>query len=92
MSFERLINTLTGLISENDNEKSSHWQKILGNKQSFLDIKGNYGYGQYKEFHLFNEVYHHIMQSLIFNKDLKKFEEYKLIKKYYKKICGCYGT
>ena len=86
MSIEILINTLTDLISENEKEKSSHWQKILNKKQSFLDIKGNYGYGQYKEYNLLYEAYHHIMQTVIFGRRLKEFHEYKLIKENYKKF------
>tara|TARA_Y100000816_G_C26076266_1_gene566603 strand:- start:411 stop:1283 length:873 start_codon:yes stop_codon:yes gene_type:complete len=86
MSIEILINTLTDLISENEKEKSSHWQKILNKKQSFLNIKGNYGYGQYKEYNLLYEAYHHIMQTIIFGRRLKEFHEYKLIKENYKKF------
>ena len=86
MSFEILIRTLTDLISENEKEKSSHWQEILSNKQSFLNFKGNYGYGQYKEYNIFYETYHSLMQTLIFGGKLKEFDEYKLIKQNYKKF------
>lgn len=86
MSIEILINTLTDLISENEKEKSSHWKKILNKKHSFLNIKGNYGYGQYKEYNLIYEAFHNIMQTIIFGRGLKEFHEYKLIKENYKKF------
>ena len=86
MSFEILISALTDLISENEKEKSSHWREILKNKQSFLNFKENYGYGQYKEYNKFYETYHSLMQTLIFGRELKEFNEYKLVKHYYKKF------
>lgn len=86
MSFEILINALTDLISENEKEKSSHWREILRDKRSFLNFKENYGYGQYKEYNKFYETYHSLMQTLIFGRELKEFNEYKLVKHYYKKF------
>ena len=67
-------------------KKSSHWKKNIKNKQSFLNFKENYGYGQYKEYNKFYETYHSLMQTLIFGRGLKEFNEYKLIKHYYKKF------
>lgn len=86
MSFDNVINEIKSFIDENDKEKSSHWQKLLSNRKIANDIKGNYGFGQYKEFNRFSDIYHKLMQNFVFGKDLKKIEEYKLIKNYYRKF------
>ena len=86
MSFNNLINEISGFINENDKEKSSHWKKLLANRKILIDIKGNYGFGQYKELNRFSEMYHKVMQDFVFGKGLKKIREYKLIKKYYGKF------